>query len=102
MHTFHLPCGECIITLEDMKLQLGLLVDGSIVIWSIQSVDWETVCYDLLGVVPQMIHGEELANLFGGPPCWDIVLRDVSGDETRKNQNWWLPFTITIMGLVSL
>ncbi|MBA0556273.1 hypothetical protein Golob_026388 [Gossypium lobatum] len=57
MHTFHLPCGECIITLEDMKLQLGLLVDGSIVIWSIQSVDWETVCYDLLGVVPQMIHG---------------------------------------------
>ncbi|MBA0828406.1 hypothetical protein Goarm_013083 [Gossypium armourianum] len=60
MHTFHLPCGECIITLEDMKLQLGLLVDGSIVIGSIQSVDWEIVCYDLLGVVPQMIHGGQI------------------------------------------
>ncbi|MFQ6621760.1 hypothetical protein Gotur_002438 [Gossypium turneri] len=29
MHTFHLPCGECTITLEDVQLQLGLLVDGS-------------------------------------------------------------------------
>ncbi|MBA0648505.1 hypothetical protein Goklo_016210, partial [Gossypium klotzschianum] len=42
MHTLHLPCGECIITLEDMKLQLGLLVDGLIFIESIQFVDWET------------------------------------------------------------
>ncbi|MBA0849811.1 hypothetical protein Goshw_021003 [Gossypium schwendimanii] len=29
MHTFHLPYGECTITLEDVKLQLGLSVDGS-------------------------------------------------------------------------
>ncbi|MFQ6662614.1 hypothetical protein Gotur_030403, partial [Gossypium turneri] len=28
-YTFHLPCGECIITLEDVQLQLGLSVDGS-------------------------------------------------------------------------
>ncbi|MFQ6631438.1 hypothetical protein Gotur_008869, partial [Gossypium turneri] len=28
-HTFHLPCGECTITLEHMQLQLGLSVDGS-------------------------------------------------------------------------
>ncbi|MFQ6637337.1 hypothetical protein Gotur_013821 [Gossypium turneri] len=27
-HTFHLPCGECTITLEDVSLQLGLPVDG--------------------------------------------------------------------------
>ncbi|MBA0618514.1 hypothetical protein Godav_027845, partial [Gossypium davidsonii] len=26
--TFHLPCRECIITLEDVQLQLGLPVDG--------------------------------------------------------------------------
>ncbi|MFQ6643064.1 hypothetical protein Gotur_018195 [Gossypium turneri] len=30
----------------------------------------------------------------------DIVPRDVSGDVTRKNQNWWLPFLTTIMGAV--
>ncbi|KAH1097633.1 hypothetical protein J1N35_014554 [Gossypium stocksii] len=31
IHTFHLPCGECTITLEDVVLQLGLLVDGPVV-----------------------------------------------------------------------
>ncbi|MBA0867265.1 hypothetical protein Goshw_028825, partial [Gossypium schwendimanii] len=29
-HTFHLPCGECTITLEDVQLQLGLPMDGSV------------------------------------------------------------------------
>ncbi|MFQ6657344.1 hypothetical protein Gotur_027067, partial [Gossypium turneri] len=28
-HTFHLPCRECTITLEDVQLQLRLPVDGS-------------------------------------------------------------------------
>ncbi|MBA0713866.1 hypothetical protein Golax_012869, partial [Gossypium laxum] len=32
----------------------------------------------------------------------DIVPRDVSGDATRKNQNWWLSFTTTIMGLIPI
>ncbi|MFQ6668792.1 hypothetical protein Gotur_034314 [Gossypium turneri] len=39
MHTFHLPCGECTITLEDVQLQLGLLVDESTLTGSIQSGD---------------------------------------------------------------
>ncbi|KAK5784760.1 hypothetical protein PVK06_039290 [Gossypium arboreum] len=30
-HTFHLPCGECTITLEDVALQLGLPIDGNVV-----------------------------------------------------------------------
>ncbi|XP_025617206.1 protein MAIN-LIKE 2-like [Arachis hypogaea] len=29
-HTFHLPWGECTITLEDVAMQLGLLVDGKV------------------------------------------------------------------------
>ncbi|MFQ6632583.1 hypothetical protein Gotur_009827 [Gossypium turneri] len=37
MHTFHLPCGECTITLEDMQLQLGLPVDESALTRSVQS-----------------------------------------------------------------
>ncbi|MFQ6624876.1 hypothetical protein Gotur_003541 [Gossypium turneri] len=36
-HIFHLPCGECIITSEDVQLQLGLLVDGSALTKSVQS-----------------------------------------------------------------
>ncbi|MBA0635536.1 hypothetical protein Godav_029243, partial [Gossypium davidsonii] len=33
-------------------LQLGLLVDGSVLTRSAQSVDWRVICYDLLGVIP--------------------------------------------------
>ncbi|KAG8503631.1 hypothetical protein CXB51_001567 [Gossypium anomalum] len=32
MHTFYLPCNECIVTLEDVQLQLGLPVDELVVI----------------------------------------------------------------------
>ncbi|KAK5771865.1 hypothetical protein PVK06_048119 [Gossypium arboreum] len=38
-HTFHLPCGECTITLEDMHLQLGLPVDEDAVTGSVHSAD---------------------------------------------------------------
>ncbi|MFQ6625722.1 hypothetical protein Gotur_005188 [Gossypium turneri] len=40
MHTFHLPCGGCTITLKDVNLQLRLPVDGYPVIGSVQSDDW--------------------------------------------------------------
>ncbi|MBA0763250.1 hypothetical protein Gotri_012730 [Gossypium trilobum] len=36
-HTFHLPCGEITITLEDVQLQLGLPVDRSALTGSVQS-----------------------------------------------------------------
>ncbi|MBA0851390.1 hypothetical protein Goshw_019082 [Gossypium schwendimanii] len=56
-HTFHLPCGECTITLEDVNLQLGLLVDRYVVTGSVQSGDWGAICYKLLGSIPDNING---------------------------------------------
>ncbi|KAG8486789.1 hypothetical protein CXB51_020147 [Gossypium anomalum] len=44
-HTFHLPCGECTITLEDVHLQLGLPVDG------------EPYATSFLGAIPDKING---------------------------------------------
>ncbi|MBA0860981.1 hypothetical protein Goshw_023133 [Gossypium schwendimanii] len=38
-HTFHLLCGECTITLEDVQLQLGLPVDGSALTAFVQSAN---------------------------------------------------------------
>ncbi|MBA0746659.1 hypothetical protein Gogos_009158 [Gossypium gossypioides] len=38
-HTFHLSYRECTITLKDLQLRLGLLVDGSVFIRSAQSAD---------------------------------------------------------------
>ncbi|MBA0781981.1 hypothetical protein Gotri_002860, partial [Gossypium trilobum] len=54
---FHLPCGECTITLEDIQLQLELPVDESVLTGSIQSVDWRAICYDILGAIPDNIYG---------------------------------------------
>ncbi|MFQ6666110.1 hypothetical protein Gotur_032592 [Gossypium turneri] len=59
-HTFHLPCGECTITLEDVSLQLGLPVDGHSVTGSAQSSNWEAVCYELLGAILDKMEGERI------------------------------------------
>ncbi|KAG8503497.1 hypothetical protein CXB51_001479 [Gossypium anomalum] len=56
MHAFHLPCGECTITLEDVQLQLGLPMDGAALTGSVQFADWEAICYDLLGAIPDNIY----------------------------------------------
>ncbi|KAH1031347.1 hypothetical protein J1N35_043521 [Gossypium stocksii] len=56
-HTFHLSCGKCTITLEDVQLQLGLPVDRYAVTGSAQSADWEAVCYELFGAIPDNING---------------------------------------------
>ncbi|MBA0643681.1 hypothetical protein Goklo_027946 [Gossypium klotzschianum] len=57
MHTFYLPCDKCTITLDDVYLQLGLPIDGSVVTRSVQSTDWGAVCGDLLGLAKETIYG---------------------------------------------
>ncbi|QHO30032.1 uncharacterized protein DS421_8g229910 [Arachis hypogaea] len=56
-HTFHLPWGECTVTLEDVAMQLGLPVDGQPVSGTLRSWSkfhqrdiWEW-CHELLGVL---------------------------------------------------
>ena len=41
---FHLPVGECIITLEDVALQLSLRVDGRPAVTVTTYYDWEQMC----------------------------------------------------------
>ncbi|MBA0610850.1 hypothetical protein Godav_011624 [Gossypium davidsonii] len=48
-HTFHLPCGEITITLEDVQLQLGLPVDRSALTGSVQSAVGEPDTFPELG-----------------------------------------------------
>ncbi|KAF1891541.1 hypothetical protein Lal_00012434 [Lupinus albus] len=56
-HTFHLPCGECTITLEDVSLQLGMNVNG-LPVTGPTYFDWDEMCGEFLGKVP--IVGEDM------------------------------------------
>ncbi|MBA0759800.1 hypothetical protein Gotri_022633, partial [Gossypium trilobum] len=48
-HAFHLPYGECISTLKDVALQLGLQMDGPIVTGAAIIPNKEDLCATLLG-----------------------------------------------------
>ncbi|CAL0312758.1 unnamed protein product [Lupinus luteus] len=56
-HTFHLPTGECTITLEDVSMQLGVSVNG-LPVTGPTFFDWNELCYDLLGKIP--IEGQDM------------------------------------------
>ncbi|MFQ6656210.1 hypothetical protein Gotur_026418 [Gossypium turneri] len=51
-YTFHFPCGECTVTLEDVALQLGIPIDGSPVTGVSLFTDPAALCYQLLGDSP--------------------------------------------------
>jgi hypothetical protein len=48
-HTFHLPVGECTITLQDIQILLGLPTDGKAVTGNTLNVDFRMLCQNLLG-----------------------------------------------------
>ena len=60
-HTFHLPQGECTITLQDIVVLVSLPNDGDAIIGH-TPMDWRHICHDLLGVTPgdRDIDGQQL------------------------------------------
>ncbi|XP_072067007.1 protein MAIN-LIKE 1-like [Arachis hypogaea] len=68
-HTFHLPWGECTVTLEDVAIQLGLPIDGEPISGTLRS--WSTFhqrdiwqwCEELLGEVPDRHVGTTKYNI---------------------------------------
>ncbi|MFQ6660981.1 hypothetical protein Gotur_029291 [Gossypium turneri] len=56
-YTFHFPCGECTMTLEDVALQLELPIDGSPVTGVTSFTNSAALCYQLLGDSPNDMTG---------------------------------------------
>ena len=50
-HTFHLPHGEMLITLQDVEVIFGLPIDGEVLVGPTFVVDgdWSQLCMELLG-----------------------------------------------------
>ncbi|KAG8474934.1 hypothetical protein CXB51_031654 [Gossypium anomalum] len=46
----------CTITLEDVQLQLGLSMDGLVVMGSVVVGDWSSICEQLLGKMPLIVY----------------------------------------------
>ncbi|MBA0814819.1 hypothetical protein Gohar_020620 [Gossypium harknessii] len=59
-YTFHIPCGECTITLKDIDLQPNLPIDGEVVIGPVTSVDWSATCEQLVGKVSNKFRGSRI------------------------------------------
>ncbi|KAK5771603.1 hypothetical protein PVK06_047828 [Gossypium arboreum] len=83
-------CGECTITLEDVKLQLGLPVDESVLTGSVQSVDWGAICYDLLGVI--------LDNVYGGRIDIRLVTRHINDSTEVERIRYVRAYILEIIG----
>ena len=50
-HTFHLPHGETMITLQDVEVILGIPIDGEAIVGT-TDLKWATECRSMLGINP--------------------------------------------------
>ena len=53
-HTLHLPYGETMITLQDVKVLLGIPIDGGAIVGTIDKT-WATECQNLLGIATNSV-----------------------------------------------
>ena len=64
-HMFHLPHGEMGITLQDIEVMLGILVEGLLVIGR-TDLKWNEVCRHLLGHEPPPVIPNSNKSTFAG------------------------------------
>ncbi|KAF1888726.1 hypothetical protein Lal_00036767 [Lupinus albus] len=98
-HTFHLPCGECTITLEDVSLQIGMNVNG-LPVTGPTYFDWDEMCGELLGKI--LINEEDMRGcelklgqtqlIFQGVQREDLTEYRSCLDHMEANDFKWLPY----------
>ncbi|KAL5186895.1 Protein MAIN-LIKE 2 [Glycine soja] len=89
-HTFHMRCGECTITLQDVSVLLGISVDGLPLIGP-TNLDWAYLCEELLGVRPQ--EGEikgSVIKLSWLAHHFDQINNDDDEEQVRRFARAWI------------
>lgn len=70
-HTFHLPCGEMTVTLEDWAMITGLPLDGNPVTGKIEAHKFRDMVEQLLGVrPPDKVEGQKGSKTGGLKTTW--------------------------------
>ncbi|QHO43157.1 uncharacterized protein DS421_5g160430 [Arachis hypogaea] len=93
MHTFHMPFGECTITLQDVAYQLGLTVDSLPVSGCL--IDFEKLMEEgkpALGVLPDDAM-EETVRIYARAYIMMLLSTQLFGDKSENRVHiWWLSF----------
>ncbi|RYR13538.1 hypothetical protein Ahy_B04g070476 isoform F [Arachis hypogaea] len=91
-HTFHMPFGECTVTLQDVAFQLGLPVDG-------EAVSGCLGFHERFRVLPPDA-SEETVRIYARAYIMMLLSTQLFGD---KSANWvhirWLPFAANLDGM---
>jgi hypothetical protein len=59
-NTFHLPCGEATVTLQDGAMLLGLHIDGHPMCGLVDPIGWRDMVGDLIGIHPPDVEPNEM------------------------------------------
>lgn len=111
-HSFHLPCGEMTVTLQDVSMILALPIKGEPVCRSTSSDGWREAMRDLIGNAPtteKMSAGapyswiqrnfkkcpegaeDEVVEMYARAYLWYVVSRVLFSDGTGSNASFmWL------------
>ncbi|RYQ88442.1 hypothetical protein Ahy_B09g095630 isoform B [Arachis hypogaea] len=95
-HTFHMPFGECTITLQDVAYQLGLSIDGKAVSGCLTDFDKlmndSRQAWERFRVLPANAT-EDTVRIYARAHIMMLLSTQLFGD---KSENWvhirWLPF----------
>ncbi|WVZ83697.1 hypothetical protein U9M48_030818 [Paspalum notatum var. saurae] len=99
-HSFHLPCGERTITLQDTTMILGLPIDGQPVIHRLDSNAWSAQVHALFSVAPsQRAAGDRATRTSGVTTGWlrnhfGVCPPDAWPVEVERHARAWLWFLL--------
>ncbi|MFQ6654636.1 hypothetical protein Gotur_025539, partial [Gossypium turneri] len=92
-HTFHFPCGECTVTLEDVALQLGLLIDGSPITGVTAFTEPAALCYQLIR--------NSLEDDLGLRHSSSVVSGALSDNKAFYSRHGRMPYIAAVLGALS-